>query len=131
MGEDLPYAPSSPLFHDPMDETSDHIPASPMAEEFQYAPFLPPPQDPSFDEDLYHSSPTNGQRAFNPCGDGGDTRAHNSDNHIDDHDDRNDAMPHAGNDHDDTASRAGDHMRSARVTRAYHTLINGMFSFFY
>ena len=96
MDEDIPYP------HDPMNEDLDNTQASsPHCMDFQDHTFnLPPPYEP-----MDHSSP-----------------------HTHLNSDLDDNTLHAGGVHGGTASGANSdrgHARSARVTRAYHTLING------
>jgi hypothetical protein len=114
--EDPFFAPTSPFPHDLMNEGLDNAqPSSPYRMNFEdYAPNSPP-----FDEHMYHSPP----RAH-PHSDLDDDISHAGSDHE----------SHTGNDRDDMASGTNSdrgHTRSARVTRAYHTVINGMCPLFY
>jgi hypothetical protein len=109
MDEDPPFVPTSPFPHDPMNEGLGNArSSSPYRMNFEdYAPNSPP-----FHEHMDHSPP----RARN---DRDNDISHAGSDHE----------SHTGNDREDMASGANSnrsHTRSARVTRAYHTMINGM-----
>jgi hypothetical protein len=138
MDEDPPFAPTSPFPHNPMNEELENTQSpSPYHIDFEdYAPNSPP-----FYEHMHNSLPR-----VHPHSDrddniytGSDHESHTSNDHDGIHhsplrvyphsDCDSDHESHTGSNHDDMASGTNNdrgHTRSARVTRAYHMVINGM-----